>query len=216
MHYAASVVSIVACPFCREMFEKAEAKRCPVCGIELQAFESLPTSADALAELGEDGVPTAPEHEPFRAAYIGRGRGVLVALGLVGVALFFMPWVERTLPDIARLSGFDLSRRIGWSWAAGVAWAVLVPTVASRRTIAQLRGARVAAGFLAAVPGMTSAILLAFPPHGGIVPVRFTYEWPLVATLVASLLAIAVSVRLGGRLDDIAVPRGTSQGQALH
>jgi hypothetical protein len=219
MHYAPFSVPIVACPFCREMFEKSEAKRCPVCGIDLLAFESLPPSPHALAELDpddEDGVPLAPEHEPFRALYPGRGRGPLVGLGLVGIALFFLPWVHLTLPYTALLSGFDLARRVGWSWAGGVAWTVLVPTVASRRTIAQLRGARVAAAFLAGIPGLTAAILVAFPPHGGIIPLVFTYGWPLWTTLAASLVGVGLAVRLGGRIDDIAVARGTSEGQAVH
>ena len=219
MNYAPLAVPIVACPFCREMFEKGEAKHCPVCGIDLLAFESLPPSPHALAELDEDdeaGVPLAPEHEPFRAAFLGRGRGALVALGLIGILLFFLPWVKLTLPYTAVLTGFDLARRNGMGWAAGVAWMVMVPTVASRRTIAQLRGARVAAGFLAAIPGMTAGILLAFPPHGGIIPVLFTFGWSIWATVVASAVAVGFAVRLGGRIDDIAVQRGTSEGQALH
>jgi hypothetical protein len=219
MHYAPFAVPIVACPFCREMFEKDEARRCPVCGIELLAFERLPPAPHVLAELDpddEDGIPLAPEHEPFRATYLGRGRGALVLLGLIGMALFFLPWVRLTLPYTASLSGFDLARRVGWSWAGGVAWTVLVPTVASRRTIAQLRGARVAAGFLAAIPAMTTAILVAFPPHGGIIPVVFTYGWPLWASLAVSVAAVVFAVRLGGKVDDMAVARGTSEGQALH
>jgi hypothetical protein len=216
MHYPPLVVPIVACPFCREMFEKAEAKSCPVCGIALEAFESLPASPHVLAELGEDGVPFAPENERFRASYVGRGRGALVAIALVGLALFFLPWIRLTVPYIDSLSGFDLAHRIGWPWAAGVAWGVIVPTVGSRRTIAELRGARVAAGFLAAVPGLTAAILITFRPPHGLVPIRFTYAWPMGATVLFSLLAVVLSVRLGGRVDDMAVDRGRSIGQPLH
>jgi hypothetical protein len=216
MHYPRIAVPIVACPFCREMFEKAEAKSCPVCGIALEAFESLAPSPHTLAELGEDGVPLSPEHEPLRATYAARGRGALVALGLLGICLFLLPWIRLTLPYIDSFSGFDIAHRIGWPWAAGVAWGVLVPTVASRRTIAQLRGARVAAGFLAAVPGLTAAILIVFPPPHGIVPIRFTYAWPIGATLAVSLIAVLFAVRLGGKLDDIAVERGRSDGQPLH
>ena len=214
--YPAFAVPIVACPFCREMFDKAEAKSCPVCGISLEAVERLAPSPHVLAELAEDGVPFEPEHEPYRPLYLGRGRGLLIVLGLAGVALFLSPWIRLTLPYIDTLSGFDLGHRIGWPWAAGVAWGVLVPTVASRRTIAQLRGARVAAGFLAAIPGVTATILLAFPPPHGIVPLRFSHAWPLGATLAASVLAVLVAARLGGRVDDIAVTRGTSDGHALH
>ncbi len=207
-------VPIVACPFCREMFEKGEEPRCPVCGIELQAFEKLPPSAEALHEDGD--IPVTPEHETLAFTYGGRGRGALLLLGVLGLALFFLPWVDLTLPYIDTFSGFDLAKKVGWTWGAAVGWSVLIPTVLTRRTIAQLRGARVAAGFLAAIPAVTVLILLVFPPHRGIVPIHFRYDWPLWASLAVSLLALPFAVSLGGRVDDIRVERGTSEGQALH
>jgi hypothetical protein len=215
MGYAAAV-AIVACPFCREMFEKGEAKSCPVCGIALQRVEKLPPSQELLNELGEDGVPPAPEHEILPWGYRARGRGALLLLSLAGLVSFFLPWIHLTLPYIADLSGFDLSRRLGWSWGAGVAWVVLVATVGSRRTIAQLRGARVAAAFLAAVPAVTAVILLSFPPRGGLLPVRFTFGLSIYGTIASSVMALAFAIRLGGKLDDIQVSRGTSRGQFVH
>jgi hypothetical protein len=91
---------------------------------------------------------------------------------------------------------------------------VLVPTVLSRRSIAQLRGARAIAVFLAFVPAFTVALLLAFPPHRAFL--RFTWGWPMYGTVVVSLAAAVSSLRLGGRIDDITVTRGTSQGQTRH
>jgi hypothetical protein len=206
---------LLACPFCREMFEEGEAKACPVCGMELTKFDKLPPSLDAIHDEG--GVPLAPELELLPWAYLGRGKGPLVVLGAIGVVLFFLPWVQLTLPYIDAKSGFDLAhQRIGWLWAAFVGWTVLIPTVLSRRNIAQLRGARVAAAFLAAIPAVAVTILLSKPPHGGIVPVRYTWDWPIYAMLAVSLTAIAFAIRLGGRADDIKVTRGTSQGQHLH
>lgn len=210
--YAHSV-GLLACPFCREMFEEGEAKACPVCGMALKRFDELPPSIEA----DEGGVPASPEMEQLAWTYVGRGKGVLVALALVGLVLFFLPWVRLTLPYIDAKSGFDLAHsRLGWLWGAFVAWVVLVPTVMSRRSIFQLRGARVAAAFLSAIPAVAIGVLLARPPHGGIVPVRYTWEWPLYAMLAISLVAVAVAVRLGGRIDDIKVTRGTSKGQNLH
>jgi hypothetical protein len=208
-------VSLLACPFCREMFEEGEEKSCPVCGMKLAKFEDLPPSLDAVHDEG--GVPLAPELEPFPPAYLGRGKGLLIALGVAGVVLFFLPWVQLTLPYIDAKSGFDLAhQRIGWLWASFVGWSVLIPTVLSRRNIAQLRGARVAAAFLSAIPAVAVGILLLKPPRSGVVPVRFTWEWPIYAVLAVSLAAIVVAVRLGGRADDIKVTRGTSKGQAVH
>lgn len=211
----ASRVGLLACPFCREMFEEGEARACPVCGMELTAFEKLPPSHDALHD--EAGVPTIPELEPLPWHDFRRGKGAAVVLGLAGIGLFFMPWVHLTLPYIASKSGFDLAHeRIGWLWACCAAWVVLVPTVASRRSIAQLRGARVAAAFLSAIPGIAVGVLLARPPRGGLVPVRYSWEWPIYAVLALSFVAIAVAVRLGGRVDDIEVRKGSSKGQVVH
>lgn len=208
-------VGLLACPFCREMFEEGEAKSCPVCGMELTKFEKLPVSVDAVHDDG--GVPLEPEHDLLPWNHLGRGKGIMVVLALAGVALFFLPWVQLTLPYIDSKSGFDLAhQRIGWLWASLVGWTVLIPTVLSRRTIAQLRGARVAAAFLSAIPAVAVTILLAKPPRGGLVPVRYTWDWPIYGVLAVSLVALAVAVRLGGRVDDIKVARGTSSGQPLH
>jgi hypothetical protein len=213
--YPVRRVALLACPFCREMFEEGEAKACPVCGMELTKFDKLPPSHDALADEG--GVPLAPEVESFAWTYLGRGRGLLVAVGLVGIALFFLPWVHLTSPYIDTRSGFDLAHRIGWLWGALAAWVVLVPTVASRRSIVQLRGARVAAAFLSAIPALSIAILLVLQPHGvrG-VPIHYTWGTAMFAAFGLSILAIVASVRLGGRVDDIKVTRGTSKGELLH
>lgn len=208
-------VGLLACPFCREMFEEGEAKACPVCGMELTKFEKLPVSIDAVHDDG--GVPLSPEHEVLPWNHLGRGKGVMAVLALIGAVLFFLPWVRLTLPYIDAKSGFDLAhQRIGWLWASFVGWSVLIPTVLSRRTIAQLRGARVAAAFLSAIPAVAVTILLSKPPRGGLIPVRYTWDWPIYGVLAVSLVAIAVAVRLGGRADDIKVTRGTSTGQHLH
>lgn len=206
-------MGLVACPFCREMFELGEASECPVCGMKLVAFEKLPPARETHDELG---LPIDPAHELLPWTYLGRMRAALVAVALVGICLFFLPWIHETLPDDFRLSGFQLARRIGWLWGAGVGWLVLVPTVASRRTIAQMRGARVAAAFLSATSFVSGGILLLFPPHGRFYKPHFEYEPALWLTMLASGLAVALSLKLGGRVDDIAVGRGTATGETLH
>lgn len=208
-------VGLLACPFCRELFEEGEAKACPVCQMQLAQLHKLPPSIDAMHD--EAGVPTAPEVEALPLTYLKRSKGPLAALGLAGLVLFFLPWVHLTMPYIDNKSAFDLAHeRIGWLWAVCAAWVVLVPTVLSRRSIVQMRGARVAAAFLSAIPAVAVAVLLAKPPRGGIVHVRYTWGWPMWATLAVSLLAIAFSFRLGGSLQDIEVRRGSSKNQALH
>lgn len=214
MAYAARV-ALLACPFCREMFEEGESKTCPVCGMALTPFEKLPPSHDAHAEEGF--VPAMPETELLPATYLGRGKGLLVAVALLGLPLFFLPWIHLKIPYAEELSAYDLSRhRLGWLWAVAVAWTVLVPTVLSRRSIVQMRGARVAAAFLAAIPAVSAAILLLRPPHGQLFTVQFSYGWPLYTTLALSLVGLGLALRLGGPVDDIRVTRGSSKGQTLH
>lgn len=215
----ASSVGLLACPFCREMFEHGEEKSCPVCGMELKALEKLPLSHDAATE---DGVPTVPEAEILPWKYMGRGKGILAALGVAGTVLFFLPWIHVTLPDTAAKTGADLSQRLIWSWGVVAAWMVLVPTVLSRRSIVQMRGARIAAAALSAMPGVGVANLLLHPlqgqvVHGVTITYHYSYGWALYATLAISVIATYISLfRLGGRLDDIRVSRGTSAGQTLN
>jgi hypothetical protein len=209
-----SPMSLLACPFCRELFPKGEREGCPVCGVSLVALDKLPLSDDALHE---EGAPVEPESEALPVAYLGRGRGPLAAVALLGLVAFFLPWIQITMPDVLALTGCSLAQRLGWAWGSGVAWFVLVPIVLSRRTIVQMRGARVAAAFLAAVPGMTVVVLVARPPHASHgVPLRFTFAPALYATLGLSLLAVGIAAIFGGRIDDIRVRRGSSAGQLVH
>jgi hypothetical protein len=195
------------------MFEKGEASSCPVCGMSLVAFEKLPPSYEAATE---DGVPIQPLHEPLPATYMRRGRGALGILGLIGLALFFFPWIHVKVPDIFMMSGWQLGRALGWAYGGGVAWMVLVPTVLSRRSLAQMYGARVAAAFLAAIPGLEVLILKFFPPRTLYFTLGFDFTWAFWGTLVVSVIAIFFAVRLGGKMEDVEVRRGTSTGHIVH
>jgi len=199
------------------MFEEGEREDCPVCGLAITEFSKLPPSLDAMQEEGN--VPTAPEMEKLPAHYLGRGKGILVGLALVGIVMFFLPWVHITLPYIDARSPYVMAQgRAGWLFGALCAWLVLIPTVLSRRSIMKMRGARVAAAFLSAIPGICCVDLLSFPPkYDGYVRVKFEWSYPLYITLALSLAGIAVSLFfLGGRVDDIRVSRGTSAGQQVH
>jgi len=215
IHYSPRV-PLVACPFCRDHFDSTEASQCPTCGIALSPAAKLPPSPTLRHETDPWDEDLGPEHDRLPWSYLQKGRGLAVGLSLVGIGLFLLPWIDMTLPYEARLSGWDLARRVGWVWGAFAAWVVLAPVVASRRTIAQLRGARVAATFLAAIPGITGAILLAFPPRSSLIPVVLRFDWPLYATVIASVAAIVAGVRLGGRVDVLVAKRGSSAGKTLH
>jgi hypothetical protein len=209
-----SRIMLAACPFCRELSDTREEKACAVCGVRLVPLAKLRPTAEALSE---DGTPTAPESETLPWTYLGRGRGPLVALALLGLIAFGLPWVKLTLPDLVTYSGIELARRLGWVWGAGVAWIVLVPTVASRRSIIRMRGARFVASILASVPGLTAALLFLRPPHPAhYIPLRFSFGAGIFATLVFSALAVGAALVLGGRADDIRVKSGSSRGQVVH
>jgi hypothetical protein len=209
-------VPLVACPFCRDLFDKEEAVQCPTCGIALAAVAKLPPSPTLRPETDPWEEDLGPEHDPLPWTYLGRGRGAAMLLSVIGVTLFLLPWIHMTLPYVAELSGWDLAHRMGWSWAAFAAWVVLAPIVASRRSIAQLRGARVAAAFLAAIPAITATILLVFPPQSSLIPVRLHFGWPIYATVAISLAAVATGVKLGGKVDVLVAKRGSSNGETLH
>jgi hypothetical protein len=207
-------VSLLACPFCRELFPRNERKACHVCGVALVPADKLPPSDDALSE---DGVTRQPEWDLLPFTYLRRGRGPLALLAVVGLAAFFLPWVNETMPDIVSFSGFALARKLGWAWGAGVGWFVLFPVVITRRTIMHMRGARVAVSFLAAVPGLTAALLLARTPHPHYgIHLQFSFGIGLFATIALSLVAVGIGLFFGGRVDDIAVRRGSSSGQTVH
>jgi len=92
MGYAALTLDeLLACPFCREIFPKGERDVCPTCGLPLSPMSKLPPSYEAQLE---DDLPEEPEWEPQRWWFAGRGRGVLVAAGLLGIGLFFAPGMK--------------------------------------------------------------------------------------------------------------------------
>jgi hypothetical protein len=209
-----AVGDLIACPFCHELFARGEAKDCPACGLALTDLRKVSLSVDAQAEEDDFGIPIQPHLEQFPWFEWRRGRGILLVGAVLGFVAFFAPWVNMTSPEIRLLAGADLARRSGWIWGAGVAWFVLFPMIMSRRSIDQMRGARVAAAFLSAVPMLTTAILWLLPPHARYVPIQFDWGWGLYATWGLSLVATVTSVRLGGRIDDIRVSRGSLAGRA--
>jgi len=216
--YPTSAVSqLIACPFCHELFAKGEAKECPACGLLLTDLAKVSLSQDAMAE-DDFGIPIQPHLEPLSMFEMRRSRGILVVVAFLGFVAFFAPWVNMTSPEIRILAGFDLARRSGWIWGAGVAWFVLFPVTITRRSIDQMRGARVAVAFLSAVPVITTTILWLLPPHVRYVPIRFDWGWGMYATWLLGLVAVVAAIRFGGRIDDIKVTRGAlaGKGEPLH
>jgi hypothetical protein len=211
------MAGLVACPFCRVMYERTEAEACSVCGMKLVPFEKLPPSADALAEEPPT-FPTLPEDELLPWWFAGRGRGALLGLSLLGILLFFAPWVVIEIPEDTVRSGIDLARgRAGWLWGGVTGWFILIPLVVTRRTIHKLRGARpIAIAFSAMTLGEV-AVLLSLPPPARRVPLELHFAWGIYASGIVSLASTLVAVWLGGSLPPLPTTAAkSSAGETLH
>jgi hypothetical protein len=213
------MAALLACPFCRTLYRRGEGTSCAVCGVKLVPFERLPLSADALAE--EPPAPAVlPEDELLPWSYLGRGRGPLLLLAVLGLALFFAPWVRLERPETVVRSGFELARgRAGWLWGGATGWLVLVPLIYTRRTIYKLRGVRPIAVAFSAMTLGEALVLWSMPPRGSLVPVEIHWEWGFYAAALASLAATVVSVFLGGPLPpipNVPLDSSASEGRTLH
>ena len=227
MRYALSVARLLACPFCRSLFASAEARQCPECGVKLVPMENLPDSLDVAANELEAGEIVLPEQRPLPWNYFGRGRGALMLIALLGLGLFFAPWVELRMPESSVRSGFDLARgRAGWLWGGAAGWFVMLPLVWTRRTIQRLRGVRLVTALFAAMTLIEAGMLLSTPPRSQHhLPLEIVWRWGIYASLLTSIAGIVAALRLGGKLQDLPRivsdmaspdPRQTSAGETLH
>jgi hypothetical protein len=200
-------MSLVGCPFCRELFPEGEAKACPVCGVPLQAIEKLPPSYEARVAQAAELAATAPEDRTVPWLYYRRGRGALVLIAIAGLLAFFAPWVEMHRPDEVVFSGYHLARARGaWFFGGAIGWFVMLPLVITRRTVYKMRGVRIVTCLFAALSAVESAQLMLMPPHGSrFAPLVFDWGPGIYATLVLGILGVLVGARFGGRLDDIDV-----------
>lgn len=214
---------LLSCPFCRELFSQDEGPNCPECELPLVPLNKLPLSLDAQADLAL--LPRdPPEDQTLPFAYFGRARGPSILTALIGVGLFFAPWVSLERPDEITLTGHDLAMAgAPWLFGGVVGWFILVPLVLSRRSVNQLRGIRVIASFFAALTLGETALLLLRPPeaHGYFGP-GLQYTWGLFASAACAALGLFLSARLGGSLEDLRdlpleIPvSGPSSGEPLH
>ncbi len=207
--------TLVACPFCREMFEPGEATRCPECDIPLKRLEELPKTT-VVADEVEAEIP--PDEETLPWTYAGRGRGALVALGLAGMVAFFLPWATMLRPEHQTLSGYQFAGYLGWMWAPFISWLVLLPLVLSRRCIYKMRGARVAVAFLCAMVVMTVGVRIGFPPRGtALDPINLEWRAGIWITAALGVIGLVLATRFGGRGDDLAsAKQKRPDGEVLH
>ena len=212
---AAPMSALVACPFCRQLFEPGEASACPDCGLGLKDLAKLPPSYDAQIEYPE--VPVPPHMETLPWTFPGRNRAVLLGVALLGMATFFAPWVSETAPELRQLTGFGLARLTGLFWAPAVAWFVVFPLVLTRRSIHKMRGARVAVAFLAGIALVTVALLLGRPPRSSTHRVvRIEFAWGLYASGLVAAAGVLAAFGFGGKVDDLPTRTPRRGDETLH
>ncbi len=190
-------------------------------------MENLPESLDVAADELEAGEIVLPEQRRLPWNYFGRSRGALLLIALLGLGLFFAPWVELRMPEFSVRSGYDLARgRAGWLWGGAAGWLVTLPLVWTRRTIQRLRGVRLVTALFASMTLVEAGMLLSTPPQAQHhMPLEIVWRWGIYASLLTSIAGIATALRLGGTLQhlprivtDIASsdPGQTSSGETLH
>jgi hypothetical protein len=193
----------------------------------LRPLGELPPSHDVREADAIEWERTPPQDRTLSWFYFARGRGALLALGLLGLISTFLPWVNITKPHALVLSSVDLMRSRGfWFGGALVAWLVLLPLVATRRSVTRMRGVRLVLCFFALTPVCQALMLYINAPSGKLIPVEFTWGIGFIATAVLGVCALPFAATFGGRIDDLPADLGkelvpfadseTSDGQTLH
>ncbi|HEU4409200.1 MAG TPA: hypothetical protein VFS43_28335 [Polyangiaceae bacterium] len=206
---------LVACPFCRELFPVGERKHCPFCEVDLVRSSRLPPADPALSDDESAPPPPGPDERRLPWWSPAHGRGPLALVALAGLVAFGLPWVRLDAPERAVFTGVEVAQRTGLAWAAAVAWFTLLPLVLSRRSARAMRGVRLIAAVLAAIPALIAGSLLLNPPaaaqvRGVVVPLRFTWGVGLDATLALGLIAAALAALAFGRVPPLP-PEGSRQ-----
>jgi hypothetical protein len=192
---------LLACPFCRELFDAREAELCPACELPLAPLEQLPPSHEVLDEEAAIWERDPPEDRPRPWFDFGAGRGLLIGIALCGLCCFWLaPWVDISSPTTEVRSGYSLARGpAGWLWGGAIAWAVSIALAASRRSLRQMRGVRAILVVFAAMTGTEIVMLLSLSPRGSRhVYYAYDWSWGLYASLALSLLGMAAALRFGG------------------
>jgi hypothetical protein len=186
---------LLQCPFCGDVFQSAERDTCPECGVLLRAPEDPPPAAHAA----ESAEATLPWYSP------AGGRGIVVCGSIVGLGLFFAPWLSVHTPANYEFSGFDLATTRGFWFSGGaIAWVVLLALVLSRHTLDDLAGVRLVAALLASFTAWQTLFVLAVSRTHAPASVSVHFTPAFYASGVLSVALAVLALRLG---------RGVPKGQ---
>ncbi|HHH12185.1 MAG TPA: hypothetical protein ENK23_08970 [Sorangium sp.] len=138
---------------------------------------------------------------------------------MLGICTFFWaPWIHHRSPEIVTWSGFEFACNLSWLWAAGIAWVVLLGLVLSRRTIRQMRGARLAAALLALMVVVTVLLRIVIKPTPHrLLPLRYEWGWGMYLAGLLGAAATWLGLHFGGSAIDMPAPRLVRRGdETLH
>jgi hypothetical protein len=171
--------------------------------VVLRALHELPPSFESLEQRAAEWEQTAVDDRPLPLSHLGRGRATLLLCSLAGLASFFAPWLVLTKPDIVTLSGFDLAGARGFWFAGGaVAWFINLPLIATRRSVNQMRGARLVVTLFCSLTAFQAVLLWLLAPTESFVPLSYHWGWGFYASAVISVIGTALAVRFGGAISD--------------
>jgi hypothetical protein len=195
---------LLACPFCRQLFERAEATECPDCEIPLSPLARLPPSFSSVEEDAVRWEATSPDDQPRALSELGRGRGVLLLIALTSLWAFaFTPWMQVTSPYAELRTGYSLCRGpLAWLWGGAIAWFSTLAVVASRRSVNQMRGVRIILMLFASMTWSEILMLMASSPRGSrLVHFSYTWSWGVYLALALSVAGTIAAARFGGPAD---------------
>lgn len=204
---------LLACPFCRELFDAAEAERCPSCELALAPLEDLPPSFEVLEEEAAQWERDSPENQRRGWLDLRAGRGLLLAIALASLACFgFAPWVELSAPTLEVRSGYALAHGpLGWLWGGAAAWLVSLALVVSRRSLREMRGVRAILVVFAAMTATEVVLLACSSPRGSrLVHYHYEWRWGFYASLLLSCGGVLAALGFGRAATSRAATRAAS------
>jgi hypothetical protein len=216
--------SLLACPFCRELYDSGEAEMCPVCGVVLKPLAELPPSLEVREQLAAELEQVHPGDRPLPWHDMGRNRGLIALGAALGLVSFFAPWIVLVKPELRTLTGFDLFSTRGYWFASGaLGWFICIPLVLSRRSVYQMRGVRAVVGLFCSLTACQVALLLVLSPNSQAIPLEYHWGWGFYTSAALSVATTLLAVRLGGVIPEPPTPNNgesappiSTEGHTLH
>lgn len=202
--------AILFCPFCRECFEGET--QCPDHELTLVPLEKLPPRP-------EDAKAAPKEDEHLAVFDLRYGRAIVAAGALIAIVSFFCPYLTRAGDGhVITFSAAQLATTVAPNlWTVPFAAVVLLGILARRRTLAQMRGARLVVVLMGLFPAISGGytVLRSLRVAQDLIRERgveleVSVEWGLWITVWATLVIVLGGVRLGVPPRKESLPHGAT------